>query len=97
MNNEQYLLLKLGEEAKEIAIETDKAIQFGLESNNNGKLAQNNRERICSELNDLLASVELLNEQCGLGFAPDREAIEKKKEKVLKYQQISRDMGRVNN
>lgn len=96
MNNQQFLLLKLGEEAKEIALVTDKTIQFGFDSNNNGELALTNKEHLFKELNDLLAIIEKLNEECDLGFTPDPQAIAAKKLKVDFYRDISQKLGKIN-
>lgn len=52
MNNLQFLLLKIGEEAKEIGLVADKTIQFGLDSNNSGQLPLNNKEHLFKEIND---------------------------------------------
>lgn len=93
MNNLQFLLLKIGEEAKEIGLVADKTIQFGLDSNNNGQLSLTNKEHLFKEMNDLLAVVEMLNEECGLGFTPDPQAIAEKKKKVQHYRSITQELG----
>lgn len=96
MNNLQFLLLKIGEEAKEIGLVADKTIQFGLDSDNNGELALTNKEHLFKELNDLLAIVEMLNEECNLGFVRDQDAIENKKQKVKYYRGVSQKLGNIN-
>lgn len=93
MNNEQYLLNKLDEECKEVGMVASKAMQFGLDSNDNGNLTLTNKEHLFQEVNDLLATIELLNEECGLGFTPNRQAIEAKKVKINKYKEISKKLG----
>ena len=93
MNNEQYLLNKLGEEGKEVGLVASKSMQFGLDSNDNGNLPKTNKEHLFQELNDFLATIELLNEECNLGFTPCREAINAKKEKIKKYREISKKLG----
>jgi len=93
MNNEQFLLNKLGEEGKEVGLVTSKSMQFGLDSNDNGNLPKTNKEHLFQELNDFMATIELLNEECGLGFTPCREAINAKKEKIKKYREISKQLG----
>ena len=47
MNNEQYLLNKLGEEGKEVGLVASKSMQFGLDSNDNGNLPKTNKEHLC--------------------------------------------------
>lgn len=96
MNNEQYLLNKLDEECKEVGMVASKAMQFGLNSNYNGNLQMTNREHLFQELNDLLATIELLNEECGLGFVPNDCAIKDKKLKINKYKSISKTLGFTN-
>lgn len=93
MNNEQYLLNKLGEESNEVAMIASKAMQFGLDSNNNGQLSLTNKEHLFKEINDFLATVELLNEECNLGFKPCVVAIGAKKDKVKMYRNISKKLG----
>lgn len=93
MNNEQYLLLKLDEECKEIGMVASKAMQFGLDSNDNGKLELTNKEHLFKEINDMLATIEMLNEECNLGFTPCKVAITEKKEKIKKYRDITRKLG----
>lgn len=93
MNNQQYLLEKLGEECLEVAMIASKAKQFGFNSDNNGQLEKTNKEYLHDELNDVTAQIELLNEECGLDYTPDRAAIEAKKEKMRKYRKISIELG----
>lgn len=77
MNREQFLLTKLAEECNEVAQMALKCQQFGLEESKNGEFVTN-RELLHAELNDIYASVEMLNSY-GLDFKPDPEAIKKKK------------------
>lgn len=93
MNKEQYFLNQLSEEAKEVGLVCSKIMRFGLDSNNNGQLPETNQEQLFRELNDFLATIELLNEQCHLNFKPDQVAIAAKKEKVLKHKEISKKLG----
>lgn len=95
MNHLQYLLTKLDEECKEVGIICSKTIQFGYNSNNNGQLEFTNKELLHKEINDVLAIIDLLNEECNLGFAYDIEAIKAKKEKVKQYKSISAGLGYV--
>lgn len=94
MNREQYLLLKLGEEASEITQIVSKTSQFGMEEKH-PDLLWNNKERVHQELNDLLGIVEMLNEECDLDYTPDEVAIQYKKKKVNKYYEYSKKLGKV--
>ena len=95
MRNDQFLFMKLMEEASEIALIASKINQFGLDSNNNGALDLTNKEELFKELNDLIAIVTLLNEECNLGFTTSEKAIKTKKEKVKHYRQIAVSMNNV--
>lgn len=90
MNREQLLFNKLAEECSEVAKVALKAAQFGMDDVFCG---ESNSKRVNSELNDLLAIVEMLNEEFNLGFSRDEEAISRKKEKVNKYADYSRKNG----
>jgi len=54
-----------------------------------------NQERICQELDDLLAIVDLLNTECGLSFRKTSVATIRKVEKVDHYYKYSKDLGMV--
>ncbi len=54
-----------------------------------------NIERLRGELNDLLGTLEFAEEQIGFSFKPNREQIDMKKAKLLKYLTISRELGHV--
>lgn len=94
MNNAQYLLDKLGEECNEVAQMCSKNKQFGIEEKQ-FEDGESNKERLHNELNDLLAAIEMLNEEEGFDFTPDRDKIERKKAKVRHYRQYSRSLGLV--
>ncbi len=94
MKNWQYLLLKLSEECNEVGQMASKNMHFGTEETQTGGF-QTNRERLHAEINDLLAIVELLNEEEGFDFSPDKDKIEHKKAKVKFYRDYSRSLGLV--
>lgn len=93
MNHTQYLLLKLIEECGEVIVEAGKVMQFGYESGH-PKYEGTNRERLHAELNDVAATIELLN-GCGLRYEFDREAVETKKVKVQHYRKVAQECGGV--
>lgn len=93
MNLQQFLLTKLAEESSEIAQIALKTQQFGVDEARPGQ-PRTNAERVYCELDDLLAIVEMLNED-GLGYLPNRERIEAKKDKVRRFLQYSVDLGMV--
>lgn len=99
MNREQHLVGILGEEGSEVTQMTSKINRFGMHEvfpdpiNNADGLT--NAERTHKELDDLQAMVEMLNDECGLGYVPNRERIEAKKIKVNKYYEYSKQLGLV--
>ena len=95
----QYHLIKLGEEAAEVAQIALKAAHFGLSETQPGGLFTN-AERIYAELNDLLAMVHRLGEVSNSEFwfdigSPDHEAISAKLAKVQHYLAYSQSLGLV--
>lgn len=92
----QYLLTKLAEEASEVAQIALKTNQFGPDSCD-PRDQVTNTERIHKELIDLLAIVEMLNEEFSFNFATDSEETWycklAKKGKVNKYYRYSQDCG----
>ncbi len=93
MNTEQLYLLKLSEECLEVAKVCSKAIQFGLD-NTNPKERKTNAVLLNEELNDIQASVEMLQDR-GFTYKVDRKAIQRKKAKVINYREYSRELGKV--
>jgi hypothetical protein len=94
MNLLQHYLTKLAEEGSEVAQIALKTQQFGPYEVMPGQ-PLNNVERCHQELDDLWAIVEMLNVSCGFGYSQNREHIEAKKTKVLKYLGYSIHLGMV--
>lgn len=94
MTHEQFLLMKLAEEASEIAQIALKTAQFGM-TERHPDMALNNKQRIHLELNDLLAVVEELNGLYQFDFRPDHKAKIQKLEKLKKYLGYSIQLGKV--
>jgi len=61
MNRQEHLLTILGEELSELHQELCKALRFGIYEQQPGK-SLNNSKRIFKEFNDLMARVEMVNE-----------------------------------
>lgn len=55
-----------------------------------------NAERAHQEIDDLMAAVEMLNEEFDFGYTPNRGRIEAKKVKVNKFADYSAQLGLVN-
>jgi len=94
MNKQQYLLIKLAEEASEVAQIALKTAQFGLHETYPGQ-PKSNIDRVLAEVTDFLAVLEMLDCQLELRFEADRGELEEKKTKVEKYLAISRELGEV--
>lgn len=94
MNQLQHLLTKLAEEGAEVAQIALKTQQFGPNEVMPGQ-PLDNFERCHHELDDMLAIVEMLNEQYDFGYAPNRERVAIKKAKVRKYLGFSIHLGMV--
>lgn len=93
MSLQQYLLTKLAEEGAEVGQIALKTQQFGIAEKCPGQ-RYTNAERTHQELDDLMAVVEMLND-VGFGYEPNRERIEAKKEKVVKFLRYSVGLGMV--
>ena len=89
MNVDEHLLVTLIEECNEVSYHTSKALRFGLDDRNPRQLfAATEQRNIETELNHILAMIELLSERGiipNLLDEPDREAIDAKKKAVWKY------------
>lgn len=94
MTRLQLLLAKLSEEGSEIAQIALKTQQFGLHEACPGQ-PFTNAERTHHEIDDLMAAVEMLNEEYGFNYQPNRERIEAKKAKVNKFAAYSVELGLV--
>lgn len=94
MTREQYLFLKLAEEGNEVGQIAMKTMQFGQTEAMPGQ-PFTNAERTHQELDDLMAHIEMLNDECGFGYTPDRARIEAKKLKVAKFSAYSASLGLV--
>lgn len=92
ISREKYLLDCLAEECNEVAIRASKAIRFGLNEKQPGQDLDNG-SRINIELEDLMAVVEMLNDECGLSHSPIHTARHLKRAKVNKFYQYSVERG----
>ncbi len=92
MNRTELLLTLLNEECVETAQRVTKALRFTLDEVQTGQ-SLSNAERIVYEFNDILAVMEVLEEEGILKNVRDPEMIEKKKDKIKKYIEYSKKMG----
>ncbi|MGI3293442.1 hypothetical protein ACRVDH_16580 [Acinetobacter baumannii] len=94
MTHEQFLLMKLAEEASEIAQIALKTAQFGM-NEKHPAMELNNKQRIHLELNDLFAIVDELNSWYHFNYQPDHLAKIRKIEKLNEYLGYSIKLGKV--
>lgn len=93
MNRTQYLLIKLAEEAAEVAQIALKSSQFGL-TEKNPDMLETNAERIYAELDDLAAIVAMLRgENSDFNYVPNAVRQELKRGKVQYYAAYSVRLG----
>lgn len=100
MKEDQNALVIFQEELGELAMEilslqqqVSKAIRFGIDEQRD--LPTSNKDRIESEWNDLLGSLENLARH-GINLEPNLEAINKKLAKIEKYSTYSKQPNQVN-
>lgn len=94
MNKEQHLLVMLMEECDEVSQRASKALRFGINEVQEGQ-PLTNAQRIMYEFADLVAIVELLEEENLLGSdeVTFQRAVALKKEKVKKWLSYSKSVG----
>lgn len=94
MTRNENLLTILSEECVETAQRVSKALRFTLEEIQ-PEQELTNAQRIVYEFNDILAVMEILQEEGVFDKVIDRDAIDKKKIKVAKYLNYSIEIGTV--
>lgn len=92
MNQEQHAFLKLGEECNEVAMLCSKIMQFGLDSEYEGKT---NRQRLNDELNDIMGCLLNLRIKTDFDFTEDKDAVWAKFEKMEHFRNESILLGLV--
>lgn len=101
LNEVDYLLTKLAEEATEIAQRALKAVEFGLDEVQPGQ-EQSNAERVGGEVIDMITILLMLADlgvEIQASVAADEQVlnamIAAKKAKVEKYMALSRTLGKL--
>lgn len=98
MNEEEYLLVCLMEEASEIAQAAAKSIRFGLDDTHPNRPTENNELDLLTEFYQLLTVMELLQEN-NLIQKISTDQIQKikakKKRKLTEYMKYSKDKGKL--
>jgi hypothetical protein len=94
MNRQEHLLACLAEECAEIQQHVGKALRFGIyDRDPTISNAKTERDLIVTELQDLYGVVELLSEHKILPLSYDRNAVQRKKDKVIKFMDYAREHG----
>jgi hypothetical protein len=93
MNKKEHLLTILSEECAEIIKDVSKTLRFGVNDHYPGICKPTNIESVYHEYNDLIAVVEMLNNEGVMPCNVDKLLIQAKKDKVNKFLEYSRDMG----
>jgi hypothetical protein len=89
---DEYLLVCLGEEFNESAQEVAKCLRFTCMDRHPSK-PHNNLEGLRKEFSQVIAVMELLEDE-GIHIMPvDRNEIEAKKQRLLEYAEHSRKLG----
>ena len=92
MNYQQYLLIKLAEEASELAQIALKTAQFGLYSTCQ-TTNETNIQRVTAEYNDVIAIAEMINTEIYDNLERDTYLVDAKRQKVMKYLEYSKEAG----
>jgi hypothetical protein len=91
MNTQEHLLVVLMEECAEVQKECAKALRFGLEDRRD-KNSPTNREKIQSELDDLIGTFHLLRKNSILEESCTTKQ-QQKMDKVIHHMDIARESG----
>jgi NTP pyrophosphatase (non-canonical NTP hydrolase) len=92
MNNTQYALIKIAEEASEVAQAATKALRFGLDSAC-PVTKITNADKLIDEMGDLCIAVASLEEATGIQVKISEEDWDKKVARLNKFKSISKDLG----
>jgi len=93
MNRQDHLLTILAEECSEVQKLCCKALRFGLEEFNIDQ-KESNKDALLREINDTIASIEMLLDD-NINNIIDDESIINKMDKVERWLNYSADKGRL--
>jgi hypothetical protein len=94
MTRQQYLLMCLAEELGELQKEIFKCIRFGPETREKEGYITN-IERANNEFNDVVALMNMLNDESGILFKTTATAVHNKISRVNHYYKLSQQFGEV--
>lgn len=92
MDRTEHLLICLAEECSEVSQRVSKALRFGLQEIQPGQ-DLTNAQRIVGELVDLLAVVDMLENESVFELPHDQGALLRKQEKVRKFMDCAQQCG----
>lgn len=93
MKNFQFLLIKLAEEAGEVAKQALKTAQFGWRTESPEGEAIDNLALLRGEFSDLIAILEMISEEEKVYVTYEGWLVDEKKLKVNKYRDHSKSLG----
>ena len=93
MNKTEHLLTCLIEECAEIQKSAAKALRFGLDDHAPDGPVITNSDSIAAECIDLLAVIEMLQDENIIPATNTPQAIQAKKDKVTKYMEYAKNRG----
>lgn len=91
MNELEYILTVVSEEAVEVSQRCAKAMRFGISETQPGHIADN-EARLWQEVSDLQGALEMLVDLRGKG-GTSREAVDQKKLRVAEFMRYSESLG----
>lgn len=92
MNKTEHLLVCLAEECAEVQQAVTKALRFGL-TDGRPQSTATNAEDISAEFSDVLAIIELLEEEGVLSRMSDIHAVDRKKARVREFMAYAKVQG----
>lgn len=96
MTENEYYFLQLGEECAEVQHRISKLLRFGPDEIQDGNTIETNSERLRYEIYDMLSVLEILEEKSliqHLNQADRQLHSDRKREKIERYLQYSKDLG----
>lgn len=87
MDGPTEALVILAEECCEVGQIVAKILRWGLDSTNQGSLPSSNREELIKEMGDVMAMIQITQEQLGIDGSQISEAVENKRRRLWKWSQ----------
>ncbi len=92
MTEQEYLLIKLGEECSEVSHAVSKALRFSLSEIQMGHRLSN-KEKLQEEIKDLIAIVEFLKDKKIIEIKSTKVDLKKRTQRILDWIDYSKSIG----